>query len=450
MPLKPRFLQKLRFGVRQRVVLTLLGGLLISLTINAWLSIQEQERFTNEEINRKGTQFSQLIAQSLANSVIGYDYHGIQLFIGEVIKGDIDFVKVISRKGNVMAETEKARLNLKALRIFNTDILLEGSVVGHLEIGLNTDSIIDQVEAQKESLVSREAGVIIFILIIEFIALSILIVRPLSRISEALSQNSENSGVLPAEIKIESRDEFGDIATLFNQIRTQLNKAHQALQGKIDIADRKLRVANKKLLKKSQLLEESNKELKNQAVTDPLTGLYNRRKFQHLIKHDIDERLKADEILSLLIADIDYFKNINDKFGHDIGDQVLEEIALQLSENVRKSDVLCRIGGEEFAILCYQAGPEDAFNIAEKIRKAVESATICVEEANLNVTLSIGIATPGIGAHLHCPDCLYRQADIALYQSKATGRNKVTHFYEVDLDEINGLDMEILNEKHSA
>lgn len=431
----PENKKRRRFGIRQRVVLILLSGLLISLTINAWLSIQEQADYTESEIKRNGTQLSQVISRSLVNYVISYDYHSIQTFIDEVTKGDIAHIKVFSKKGNVMAETAAAGVDKNLIRVFFNNIQLEDSTIGQLELGLNTQSIIRKVEAQKESLVAREVGVIIFILLIEFIALSYFIVNPLSRISETLSKNTVNVGVLPVKIEINNRDEIGDIAEKFNHIRSQLNKAHIALQGEVDIADRKLQIANEKLLKKSQELEYTNQDLKNQAVTDPLTGLFNRRKFQSLLKNDIEPRILNNELLSFILVDIDHFKNINDKFGHDIGDRVLQEVALQLEEKTRKSDILCRIGGEEFAIFCYQAGKLDAISIAEKLRESIAACSIDIGEAVLSVTISIGVATPDSDAKVHCTDCLYRQADVALYQSKHTGRNKVTHFTEVELDD---------------
>ncbi|VAW98488.1 diguanylate cyclase/phosphodiesterase (GGDEF & EAL domains) with PAS/PAC sensor(s) [hydrothermal vent metagenome] len=436
------FFRAFRFGVRQRVALTLLIGLLISLTVNSWLSIQEQARYTNEEINRNGLLVSKIISSSIANSVVGYDYHGIQLFIDEVTKSDIQYVKVSNAKGNTMAETEISNQQLSGLRFFNLDIDIDNNIVGHLTIGLNTDVIIATIEAQKESLLIREAGVIIFILLVELLALSILIIRPLSLISAALSQRTRIEGVLPSEIKLDSQDEFGDIARKFNALRAQLNNAHHALQGKIEVADKKLRQVNEKLLKNSQQLEETNRELVNQAVTDPLTGLFNRRKFQSLIKSSAESAEGENDNVSLLIADIDYFKKINDAHGHEVGDKALREFAIRLTEGIRKSDVICRIGGEEFAIFCYRAGSQDAYNIAEKLRQLVEKTTIRVGDIELKMTMSIGIATPGVGAALHCPDCLYRQADIALYSSKSTGRNRVTHFHEVDLDDVEDFNLE--------
>ncbi len=443
--------QNLRFGVRQRVALTLLVGLLISLTINSWFSIQESARYTNEEINRSGQLISKIISHSIANSVVGYDYHGIQLFIDEATKSDVQYIKVLNAKGNTMAETELANKDLTGLQFFNASINIEDNTVGHLTIGLNTDAIIATIDAQKKSLVIREAAVIVFILLIELLALSILIIRPLSLISVALSQQTNNQGVLPREIELNSQDEFGDIARKFNALRTQLNTAHQALQGKVNVADKKLRMANEKLLRNSQKLEETNRELVNQAVTDPLTGLFNRRKFQSLIKSSIESVEQSNESLSLLVADVDYFKKINDKYGHDVGDKVLQEIAIRLTEGIRKSDIICRIGGEEFAIFCYQAGSQDAYNIAEKLRLLIETTEIKINDNTLKITMSIGIATPGVGAALHCPDCLYRQADIALYSSKSTGRNRVTHFHEVDLDDIEDLDVKLnMDEQHRA
>ena len=442
--------RKFRLGVRQRVVLILLSGLLISLSINSWLSLSEQKRYIDQAIARSGDQLSKIVSRSLTNYVVGYDYHGIQLFIDEIQRDDVAFVKVLSKKGNTMAVAGALQTSNPYLRIFHSDIRLDNEKVGALVIGMNTKAIISQVEMQKASMLQREFLVILFILVLEFFALSFLIVRPLKKISDALAKNVNSKGILPAEIELNSNDELGDIANKFNGMRKQLNDAHHALQGKVDLADKQLRAANEELMEKSRLLEETNLELKNQAITDPLTGLYNRRKFQYVLAHEIEHQLEQNNTLSLLIVDIDHFKKINDNYGHDTGDQVLQQIAKIMSETVRKSDLLCRIGGEEFAVICLESNEDNAINIAEKIRQSIEDNTITTESAIIKVTASVGISTPGVGAHMRCPDCLYRQADIALYQSKTRGRNCVTHFAQVELETIEEMEKEHNHDQHRA
>lgn len=442
----------LRLGVRQRVVLILLTGLLTSLTLGGWFLLHEQSQRVGHEIDRHGMQMARIISRSLVNNVVGYDYHAIQIFLEQITSGsDISYAKVLSNKGNVMAERIHPQAHPGTLRIFENDILLGEAKVGHLSIGINTAEIVNMFEKQKTTLIKRELGIILFIVILEFIALSILIVKPLSAIAAALEQSVGEDGILHKPIEITDNDEFGDIARQFNKMREQLNNAHEALHGKIDLANEKLRDTNRRLIRKSQQLEQTNRELETQAITDPLTGLFNRRKFQILMNTRIAGHLLNHHSFSLLHTDIDHFKSINDKYGHNVGDEVLKETARRLTVAIRKTDILCRIGGEEFVIFCSGANVDDAHNIAEKIRKNIGENTYHIGEHSIDVTTSIGIATPNENSDPDCPECLNRQADIALYESKTRGRNRVTHFLDIDPAQLEDLsDLGIDDERYSA
>ncbi|HEY3694584.1 PleD family two-component system response regulator [Phenylobacterium sp.] len=161
------------------------------------------------------------------------------------------------------------------------------------------------------------------------------------------------------------------------------------------------------------------------AVTDQLTGLHNRRymsgQLDALVKR---AGLGGDPVATLLI-DIDHFKKINDGFGHDVGDEVLREFAVRLASNVRAIDLPCRYGGEEFVVVMPDTSLEDAHRIAERIRLHVAGSPFRVMGGAelLTVTISIGVAA-SIG-ELDRPDALLKRADEAVYEAKASGRNKV-------------------------
>ena len=166
-------------------------------------------------------------------------------------------------------------------------------------------------------------------------------------------------------------------------------------------------------------------ELKFLASIDPMTKLYNRRYFNEVATNII--KGKKDKIfeLSLIILDIDKFKNINDTYGHTIGDEVIIFIADILRKNQRKRDVICRYGGEEFVVLLPDTSLENAVLVAEKIRKCIAESMIRVAgEESFNVTVSIGVSNidtlyePNIEAALN-------RADQALYEAKNSGRNRV-------------------------
>lgn len=163
----------------------------------------------------------------------------------------------------------------------------------------------------------------------------------------------------------------------------------------------------------------AKKELEQVASIDKLTGLYNRRMIDELINIEIEKHKRNPyDGLSVILIDVDYFKNVNDTFGHLIGDMVLTQTAKIIIENSRKSDIKGRFGGEEFIIICPQTTVESALRLAEKIRMAIESFKF--EEVGYK-TISLGIST---FKNNDTVESLIKKADTALYQAKNSGRNK--------------------------
>ncbi|NEJ70894.1 PleD family two-component system response regulator [Rhizobium phaseoli] len=172
-------------------------------------------------------------------------------------------------------------------------------------------------------------------------------------------------------------------------------------------------------------LRASVKQTIELAVTDPLTGLYNRRYLDNHLNVLFNRSMARGRPLSVLITDIDRFKQVNDTYGHDGGDEVLREFANRVRSTIRGADLACRYGGEEFVVVMPDTSPEVAAAVAERLRTAIESAPFMLKHAGeaLNVTASFGIASR-IAAVL-TPDQLMKQADLALYEAKNTGRNRV-------------------------
>ncbi|MBX3478666.1 MAG: PleD family two-component system response regulator [Brevundimonas sp.] len=161
------------------------------------------------------------------------------------------------------------------------------------------------------------------------------------------------------------------------------------------------------------------------AVTDALTGLHNRRYMAGQLQALVGRAGQGGEPVALLVLDIDHFKAVNDGFGHDAGDEVLQEFAVRLATNVRAIDLPCRQGGEEFVVVMPGSSLEDAVHVADRIRRDIAGAPFPVlgGKASLNVTVSIGVAaTTGSG---DTPEALMKRADEGVYEAKSAGRNKV-------------------------
>ncbi len=161
------------------------------------------------------------------------------------------------------------------------------------------------------------------------------------------------------------------------------------------------------------------------AVTDPLTGLHNRRYLESHLGGLIDTAAESDKALSLMILDIDHFKSVNDTFGHDAGDEVLRGFAERVKTAIRGVDVFCRLGGEEFIIVMPDTALDTAGRVAERVRQVVGGAAFPIDKGRrqIPVTVSIGLAERRNGRE---SDAMLKRADRALYRSKAAGRNRVS------------------------
>lgn len=163
-------------------------------------------------------------------------------------------------------------------------------------------------------------------------------------------------------------------------------------------------------------------EMEMMAITDGLTGLLNHRRFQERLSGEFCRIERHPEPLSLVLADIDHFKKVNDTYGHPTGDEILKKVAVIFKRMVRDIDVVARYGGEEFALILVNTEREGAYKLSERIRKAIEKKAFTFSGKKISVTLSLGIANyPGDGK---LKEELISMADEALYRAKAEGRNR--------------------------
>jgi len=164
-------------------------------------------------------------------------------------------------------------------------------------------------------------------------------------------------------------------------------------------------------------------QVQRMATTDGLTGVYNHRHFQEKFNEILMRAERYNEKFSLILIDIDFFKKVNDTYGHQVGDIVLKKVAQTLQQAARKVDIVARYGGEEFAIICVNDDKRNAAKLAERIRKEIENLTIVFEGGKLKVTASFGVASfPEDGKD---KVTIVESADKALYEAKHSGRNRV-------------------------
>lgn len=226
-----------------------------------------------------------------------------------------------------------------------------------------------------------------------------------------------------AKLFLINRIEYTNLVQLLDEIDETLLKLLKEFNNP---EQRKilLKELNNYISKSIWLLGEISKEIiEKDSGRDTLTRLFNRRYLDTVLRHETECSLKSDLIFGILIIDIDHFKNINDQFGHDNGDKVLVKVSEILTSNVRIGDFVFRLGGEEFLIVLGDIDNEIIVRIAEKIRQAFEQALFTMNDGQtISVTVSIGTAL-----HDGHPDFnrTIKQADLALYEAKSSGRNCV-------------------------
>jgi len=228
---------------------------------------------------------------------------------------------------------------------------------------------------------------------------------------------------------IDSGDEIGHLASMFNRMNQTISDYHGRLHQKIDLANSALVQTNEELHTRSvelerrtQSLEKALEMVEKLATTDALTGLANRRSFDDVFEQTFARAQRHNDHLTLVLIDVDRFKRINDTYGHGAGDMVLKGICAILGNRLRKSDFAARLGGDEFAVLFDRTDAPAGLHFVRDLLESVAAHEFMLNGTVLRVTLSIGVAEREAASA--SPEALYYAADTALYSAKENGRNQ--------------------------
>jgi diguanylate cyclase (GGDEF)-like protein len=217
-------------------------------------------------------------------------------------------------------------------------------------------------------------------------------------------------------------DEIDQLTVTFGHMLNRLQQSQADLERRVEERTTELSLANQQLKTEMDQREKIAQLLEATARTDFLTKLINRRAMHQLLQNQIARVERAGGVFSVVLVDIDFFKNINDQFGHDIGDDVLIALSRAFEQSAREEDLVSRWGGEEFLILLPHTSEADAVEQAERLRKMLDSDALHIARYPHRVTASFGVCEFEAG---HDLEFLLKQADVALYQAKALGRNQV-------------------------
>lgn len=294
------------------------------------------------------------------------------------------------------------------------------------------------------------ASALILAMIMPGITVEWLVGKPLSHMRQLCYRMKQGNYGELLSLPNESRDRDGEDAILIlmrdmnwmsRQIEIRENDlkkvSDELLQSRdeVDEQNKILIAANLELLAVQERLRERTKQLESAcnhmkmiAMIDPLTSIPNRRCFFEALEEQFADLICNCRPISLLILDIDFFKKINDTYGHPAGDKVLQDLAKIIQENTRQRDLTARIGGEEYGVLLPDTTEQEAASVASRIQNEIAAHTFLLGQDQVSVTVSVGLCTRPESRYCFDREKLYQYADQALYYSKHSGRNSVSAY----------------------
>jgi diguanylate cyclase (GGDEF)-like protein len=286
---------------------------------------------------------------------------------------------------------------------------MSGKLPGSLAAVVSADLAYQSLKESRERLVVSGLAVVLVILALNFVAARG-VLRPIERLSEGARRVA--GGDLEVYLPVRGRDEIADLTRSFNDMASKIREGRQSLEQ-----------AHDELARINEGLTAANRTLETLAITDGLTSLFNHRHFQETLEREIQRCEQQGRTLSLLLIDIDHFKQYNDRWGHSEGDAALRRVSAQIMKSIRATDMAFRYGGEELAVLLPSCPKAQATEVGEKVRLAIRSSSQRPGRFGGRVTVSIGVSTFPEDARV--ARGLVDIADTALYAAKAEGRDRV-------------------------
>jgi len=415
-------------------LLVIIGIVTSFSVIGAYRLYFEQQRIMTD-MTRTGQEQASLIAEAVANMLVGYDYSNMESLVERITQQpDVQRVTIRNRDGKIMVMREKPNAAAGASLDFESPVMFSSKQVGKVELTLLLERASSVIKNTYRSIIIAQIFFGLFLGLLIYFAVSRFIVEPVQRIGQHMKSTLLNEEIAqPEQLGIPNQDELGELAEIFNNLNQQVYETQQRLRNKVDLAGTALMQTNEQLHLRTTELEKRSLDLEKAlalveklAVTDSLTGLHNRRYFDDIFSAAFPRAQRYKESICLALIDVDRFKQINDNFGHRAGDVVLQHLCKLFKGRVRESDTLARLGGDEFACLLYHTSLENAKKLANNCLVLIESQPFEFDGHSINVSISVGIAS--IHDAPNSVQALYGAADEALYEAKRRGRNQVATF----------------------
>lgn len=421
--------KRFSFGLRAKLIITVITGVVFCVAIIGAYSIYHVRQGLMAEIQRSGEERATLIAEAFTNLVVGYDYGNMESLAERIVtQQDIKRVTVRNRNGKIMVAREGKGTQMDDPDLlFNVPIRFSAETIGSVELLISLERLRKATDDAYLNIVVALIFFATFLSLLMYQTTSRVIINPIGRIRDLMHNIlNDPSDRAPRTLKITSQDALGELASIFNRMNAKVHEYQQRLLEQYNRADSELVSTNVQLTARTLELEKAISLVEQLAATDSLTQLPNRRHFDEVISTAFSRALRFNEPLSLILLDIDYFKKINDQYGHAAGDYVLQHLARQIQARTRETDVCSRLGGDEFAILLYHTEIGESLVMAADLVGLIRQCGFSYADKEIPVTLSVGVAQFGADTHSICK--LYEAADQALYEAKRRGRNQAVAF----------------------
>jgi diguanylate cyclase len=383
---------------------------------------------TQDSILRELTQLEETVRGPIATSLWQYNQSQLNALVAGLVKMPIiEGVDVLDKSEKKMLSDRSYTSDSIPLSVFDikSDLYwtLNGEKIflGSIVLYSSSEVVLDRV-LFGFFLIAVTAIIKLFVLFWLFIwAFERYLAMPLkelmAQVNEVELSQSSCKRICLSNIE---NNELSQLQDHMNEMLSSMEKDRERL---LEDEQAKRKWLEEAVEKRTEDLQISNEKLKELATKDSLTGVLNRGSFFETAQPLLILAQRQKSPSSFILMDLDYFKNINDTYGHFIGDQVLIHFTKTIQELIRKSDLIGRVGGEEFAIFLSDAGMEDAFFLADKIRKAIASSVLDIDGKTVSYTVSLGVETSDTKDRLI--DELFKRADLKLYGAKDKGRDRV-------------------------
>lgn len=442
-----------RIGLQIKSAIVLSFIVLSAMVCGGWFYYETASQSLRGEDHRRAMRLGQALALATQDDVRNSRYEDLHRLVNGYLRNDnIHYIAILDGDGNMLASAArdarfskfpnliKLPVSVSMTRSRGNDILVlarpivlrdvtlwKDRLAGSVRLVLDTRGTTAKLKKVGRRICLIGAAIVFFTIPVGYLLVWRIIVQPVRQLVEATRRLGK--GDFQTRTSLKRNDEIGELAGAFNKmaddvasVQSELVQSNEQLEHKVEERTQEIQVANRRL-------QEEMEKVRTMASTDPLTGLSNRRRFAELLERYYDEANRYGHDLTCCMCDLDHYKDFNDAFGHQVGDEILVEAAKVIGDSLRSSDVAARYGGDEFVLLLPHTSVDRACSVAERVREKIVAISDKYGQIDSTLGVSIGVASLNID-HPDSGDKLLAMADRALYAAKEGGRGRVVVFSE--------------------